>query len=415
MLDRKVADALDAETLAGWGERPAVLAPGPLRVVASGLVALTLACAAAWALDLTRAGPFLIAVLVQAVFARVMQSRTKAILEAVRAPAHNLALVQLLLTRLEREEAASARLRDLKTRLETGGLAPSLRLKRLLRRVEMVDWYANQFFAFIAPFLLWGTHCALLIEGWRLRWGKTLRPWIGIVGEFEAMLDLGAYAYEHPDDPFPELSADGPLFDARGLAHPLLPETASVRNDLRLDEQLRLFVITGSNMSGKSTLLRTVGTNAILAQAGAPVRAERLALSPLSVAASIRTLDSLHDGASRFYAEITALRQMVELADGERPVLFLLDEMLHGTNSHDRRIGASGVMKGLLDRGAIGLLTTHDLALAELADELAPRVKNAHFESRLQDGKLSFDYTLKPDVVTGSNALELMRAIGLEV
>jgi DNA mismatch repair ATPase MutS len=165
-------------------------------------------------------------------------------------------------------------------------------------------------------------------------------------------------------------------------------------------------------MSGKSTLLRTVGTNLVLALAGAPVRATRLRVSPLQLGATLRIQDSLQEGASRFYAEITRLRQIVDLTTGPLPVLFLLDEILAGTNSHDRRIGAEGVVRGLVERGAIGLVTTHDLALAEMQ---IPGAVNVHFEDTLEDGKLKFDYTMRPGVVRKSNALELMRAVGLKV
>jgi DNA mismatch repair ATPase MutS len=168
-------------------------------------------------------------------------------------------------------------------------------------------------------------------------------------------------------------------------------------------------------MSGKSTLLRTVGINAVLALAGAPVRAQSLRISPLSLGASIRITDSLQGGTSRFYAEITRLQKLVMLADGTTPLLFLLDELLHGTNSHDRRIGAEAIVKGLVDRGAVGLLTTHDLALAHIVDVLAPRASNVHFEDHIENGRIAFDYRLRPGIVRKSNALELMRSVGLEV
>ena len=168
-------------------------------------------------------------------------------------------------------------------------------------------------------------------------------------------------------------------------------------------------------MSGKSTLLRTVGINAVLAMAGAPVRARRLRLSCVAIGATLRIQDSLQAGTSRFYAEIQRIHHIMELTKSRLPVLFLLDEVLHGTNSHDRAIGAAAIVKGLIDRGAIGLATTHDLALAEIADGLAPRAANVHFEDELVDGKISFDYRMRPGVVRKSNALALMRAVGLEV
>jgi len=262
--------------------------------------------------------------------------------------------------------------------------------------------------------LLWATQCALAIEAWRSANGAAIARWIEVVGEMEALCALAGYAYEHPGDPFPEIGAP-PCFAAEQLGHPLIPDSRCVRNDVHLDGDRRLLIVSGSNMSGKSTLLRAVGTNAVLAQAGAPVRARRLRLSPLAVGASIRLHDSLQAGTSRFYAEITRLRQLVDLAEGGVPLLFLLDEILHGTNSHDRRIGAEAVVKELVARNAIGLVTTHDLALAQMAESLGARAANVHFEDHLEDGRMRFDYRMRPGVVTKSNALALMRAVGLEV
>jgi DNA mismatch repair ATPase MutS len=188
-----------------------------------------------------------------------------------------------------------------------------------------------------------------------------------------------------------------------------------VRNDLRIGGPLRVLVVSGSNMSGKSTLLRTIGINAVLAQAGAPVRAARLRISPLAVGASIKVTDSLQGGVSRFYAEILRLRQILDETSGPRTVLFLIDEFLHGTNSHDRRIGAEAVVRGLVQRGAIGFITTHDLALADIADVLGEKAGNVHFEDRIEDGRILFDYVMRPGVVRKSNAIELMRSVGLEI
>jgi DNA mismatch repair ATPase MutS len=235
------------------------------------------------------------------------------------------------------------------------------------------------------------------------------------VGEIEALSSLAGYAFEHPDDPYPEFVSGTALWEGEGVAHPLLPEARAVRNSVRLAADAPLLVVSGSNMSGKSTLLRTIGANAVLAMAGAPVRAVALRMTPLSIGASIRVMDSLQEGSSRFYAEIRRLRELVEIASGPRPLLFLLDELLHGTNSHDRRIGGEAVVRGLLARGAIGLITTHDLALAQIAESVEPPGDNVHFEDHLENGVMTFDYRLRKGVVEKSNALELMRSIGLEV
>jgi DNA mismatch repair ATPase MutS len=262
---------------------------------------------------------------------------------------------------------------------------------------------------------LWSTQIALALEAWRKTFGPVLGRWLNAVGDFEALCALAAYSYDNPDDPFPKLTQLVPCFEGEKLGHPLLPRERCVRNDVYLNGDLRLLVVSGSNMSGKSTLLRSVGVNAALALAGAPVRAKRLWISPLVVGATLRIQDSLQAGHSRFYVEITRLRQFIDIAKGPLPLLFLLDEILHGTNSHDRRIGAEAVLRSLLHHGAMGLITTHDLTLTGIADLLSPRAMNVHFEDHFENGTMSFDYLMRPGVVQSSNALALMRSVGIEV
>lgn len=217
---------------------------------------------------------------------------------------------------------------------------------------------------------MWDVHFAYAFEAWRLKYGRLVQSWLQAVGDLEALGALGAFAYEHPDYPFPEVVAQEPWLEAEQIGHPLLPDATCVRNDVQLGGELRLLVVSGSNMSGKSTLLRTVGINTVLALAGAPVCAARMRVSPMMVGATLRIQDSIQKGDSRFYAEIRKIRTLVAFASLPSPLLFLLDEILHGTNSHDRKIGADAIVRGLLDAGAIGLVTTHDLALAKTADEL---------------------------------------------
>jgi DNA mismatch repair ATPase MutS len=227
---------------------------------------------------------------------------------------------------------------------------------------------------------------------------------------------MATFAYEHPGDPFPTLVDKGPLFEADALAHPLLPSDAAIPNDVRLGgDHSHVIVVSGSNMSGKSTLLRSVGVNVVLALAGSPVRAAALRLSPLVLGATLKVEDSLEAGRSRFYAEILRIRTIVDAARGPVPLLFLLDEILHGTNSYDRRIGAEAIVRALAESGAIGLVTTHDLALTEVPSRLSVPSVNMHFEDRLEGGRMIFDYRMRPGVVEHSNALALMRAIGLDV
>jgi DNA mismatch repair ATPase MutS len=202
------------------------------------------------------------------------------------------------------------------------------------------------------------------------------------------------------------------LFHGVGLAHPLV-SSGAVPNDVRLDDDVRLHIVSGSNMSGKSTLLRTVGTNAVLALAGAPVRAESLELSSVRIGTTLRIEDSLRAGRSRFYAEIARIRETLDLAAGAEPVLFLFDELFQGTNSSDRAAAASTVLRTFVDRHAIGIVTTHDLALTRLVEELDGHAVNMHFEDRFEQGEMVFDYRLRPGPATRGNALALLKIVGL--
>jgi DNA mismatch repair ATPase MutS len=281
--------------------------------------------------------------------------------------------------------------------------------------IELLDSRRNLFFAPLAVLLLWTTQLAFALDKWRTRHGPAIQGWLETVAEFEALGALATYAFENPDHPFPELVEAGPIFEGTGLGHPLLPAQRCVPNDVALGFPLRLLVVSGSNMSGKSTLLRTVGINAVLAQAGAPVRARSLRLSPLDIGATLRIQDSLQAGRSRFFAEVLRVRRLVEMTAGPRPLLFLLDELFHGTNSHDRRVGAEAVVRALVEAGAIGLITTHDLALTNIVENLGEQAGHVHFEDHFQDGTVIFDYRVRPGVVEHSNALALMRSVGLRV
>jgi DNA mismatch repair ATPase MutS len=359
----------------------------------------------------------LVAVIVlEILFATPLRGRVDRALHAADGPARDLDILAHVLTEIETQPFDAPRLRALRDSLRADGVDASRAIRQLHRLVEWHDWQHNPFFALIGATLLWGTQIAFAIERWRRAHGRHVGVWLRSVAEVEALGSLAAYRYEHPDDPFPEIVDDGPAhFDGREVGHPLIPAARMVRNDVRLIAPTRLFVISGSNMSGKSTLLRTVGINAVLAFAGAPVRARALRLTPLRIGATLRIQDSLQEGRSRFYAEITRIREIADAAIGPTPVLFLLDEIFHGTNSHDRLVGASGVLRSLLDRGAIGLITTHDLALTAVVGELAPRAENVHFEDRFEDNDIQFDYRMKAGPVTRSNALALMRAVGLDV
>jgi hypothetical protein len=405
----------DQAALEGWAAAPAAGLPPAVFWLALGATGLSATGVALF--FFTGAGPFpLIAALVlQSIFALTLRGRVAPVLAAAETPVQSLARSAALLACIESETFEAPRLTELRGALETTGHPPSQELETLRRLVDRRDARQNQFFAPFAAFLLWGTHVALALEGWRARCGPRLATWVAAAGEIEALSAISNYAFENPDEPFPTIREDGPVFEGEALGHPLLASDTCVRNDLSLGRAPQALVMSGSNMSGKSTMLRTVGCNTILALAGAPVRARRLEISPVHLAASIRIVDSLHEGQSHFMAEIMRLRQVVDVSRTSPPALFLLDEILHGTNSHDRRIGAEAVIRGLVDAGALGIVTTHDLALTKIVPESGGRLANAHFEDHLENGVMEFDYSLREGVVEKSNALELMRSIGLDV
>lgn len=415
LMGEDIRTAIDDQAMKTWGERPAVrFFPG------ARWVALALACAAVLTFALFLAQvlslrPFLAVVLAELLFGLVVRDSVRQVATLVSTPARELKLVRLLLERLEKEPFQSARLEQLTHALDMHGLTASAEIRRLERAVEYLDSARNQFFRIIAAPLVWIPQFTMAIEAWRQECGPHIGEWVASVGEFEALCSLATFAYERPDAVFPELAVDGPLFDGDDVRHPLIPRDHAVGNHVKLGGACALWIVSGSNMSGKSTLLRAVGLNAALAWAGAPVCCARLRVSPLRIGASIRVNDSLADNKSRFYAEISRLRDIVDLARAGQPTLFLLDELLSGTNSHDRRIGAAAVIQGLVERGAIGLVTTHDLALAEITGTLGERARNVHFEDHIENGEIHFDYHLRAGVVERSNALELMRAVGLDV
>jgi hypothetical protein len=368
-------------------------------------------------MDVVPGGAALAWLLLQMALVAIWRRQIVEAAHRIETPSLDLRLLTALIRRLERETFASARLAAVHGRLVKDGVMPSARLRRLQSYTSILDSLHNPLFAPVGALLLVRSQMAVAIDRWHAANGPALVSWLEAVGELEALSALAAFAYERPESPFPRIADHGPVFDAVGVAHPLIVGHQAVANDLRIGggDAPHVLLVSGSNMSGKSTLLRAVGCNVVLALAGAPVRAAAMTVSPLAIGATLRIEDSLQAGVSRFYAEILRIRAIVEAARGPLPLLFLLDEILHGTNSHDRRIGAAAIVRSLVNTGAIGLVTTHDLALTELTAELGSRAANVHFEDRIEDGRMVFDYRMRPGVVEHSNALELMRAVGLDV
>jgi hypothetical protein len=402
------------QALTQWAEAPNELSHPWLRWLSLLLAISAVAAAVIWA-ELGTKTAFFAIVIIETSITAALHKQTAKVLHATEHALADLRLLSSLLARIEREHFESPRLQVLKQQISSHHLSGSQAIARLRTIVDHVQSLDNPIMRALNVPLLYAVQTAYAAEAWRSAHGAAVRSWLNAIGEFEALLSLSAYTYEHPADPFPELIEGPPCLRAEGLGHPLIPSAKCVRNNISICGETKVLLISGSNMSGKSTLMRAVGINTVLAMAGAPVRAEHMKLTQLHIGASILVNDSLQEGSSRFYAEITRLRHICDLAEENPPVLFLLDELLQGTNSKDRLIGAEGVVRALLDSGAIGLVSTHDLALTNIGEQSDPRLRNVHLQDEIEDGKMKFDFKLQDGIVTKSNGIELMRLIGLKV
>jgi hypothetical protein len=415
VLDSGPAAALNPQSLREWAGQPARftgwVVPA-LAVVLSVAAVGALVCRVAFDVGL---GWFLLAATLEGLLLLYLLPAMRALTAGLDPVLAELNLLLKVLRIVEVQQFRCPLLTEISAELRAEGILASRRIAQLSRLAEAWDTVRrNQFVVPFAFVLMLMVHVAYAIERWRHKNRRPIAAWLDAVGRLEALSSLAGYAFEHPEYPFPEIVDGRPRFEAHSLGHPLIPARRRVTNDVGVGPTLQLLLVTGSNMSGKSTLLRTVGINTVLALAGAPVCAGGLQLTPLAIATAMRNVDSLQEGVSAFYAEIQRLRVICDRAATPPTLLFLLDEILHGTNSHDRRIGAEAVIESLLGQGALGLVTTHDLALAEIADRRPEQAANVHFEDQLEDAKIRFDYQLRQGVVPKGNGLVLMRLLGFD-
>jgi hypothetical protein len=415
LLGEDVRSELDVEATRNWATAPPVTFHPLWRPTAFLLAVLGVVLIIAFFVNLAPLWAVFLVLGLDFTVVFLLRERVSRVIRVFDTAAQSLRLVSVLLQRLEKEWFVSPKLQIASADLKVDGVPASKRIARLGTWMDWLDSSENMFVRVVRPLLLWREQIAMGIEGWRSTNGQLALRWMTRLGEFEALSSFAQLAFERPAWCFPDLVIASRQWRADELRHPLISPATCVPNDVAFHDGLQLMIVSGSNMSGKSTLLRSIGLNTVLAWAGAPTAARHMELSCFQVASSMRVVDSLHDNRSRFYAEITRIRQIFELLKSDRPVLFLLDELLSGTNSHDRLLGATGIVRNLVDSSAIGLITTHDLALAGIEEQLGRRAMNVHFDDRLVDGRIEFDYTLKPGIVTHSNALELMRAVGLQV
>jgi hypothetical protein len=414
---RQAGNLADPAPLLSWCDSPPRVAPSAaLRAIAWLLPGLLVANLIAASLGWVPGWPALVVFVANLLLLQRLRPRLQPAIEATTRRSEELARYGDLLALIERQPFRSPALEAVAAVLRASGSPASVEIARLARLVSMLDARQNGAFrTLIGPALMWDFHWVTAIESWQRKAGRAARGWLESLGDVEALASLATFAFDHPGYAIPELDDKPMVFEAEALGHPLLEPEQRITNDLSLPGAGAALLVTGSNMSGKSTLLRSIGMAAVLAMAGAPVCAARLRIGACQVRTSMRVSDSLRDGISRFYAELLKLKAIVEAARGGAQVLFLLDEILHGTNSRERHIGARSIMRTLMAHGGSGAVSTHDLALADLEQTMDGKVTNVHFEEQVHDGNMTFDYRLREGVVRSGNALRWMRHVGLEV
>ena len=405
----------DPARLLAWAEGASTFASPAWRIVAFALPAWTLAAFFASRADLVSPVAWVLPLLLEVLLTLATARGVASVWRRVSSPGEKLLSFEDLFAAVEKLDPQCPRLRSLFERLKVEGAPPSTQMRRLGRILGYLAAREQPLFHLpLNVILLWDLHFAHALERWRASSGPKLRGWFEALGELESFSSFAGFSYENPGYAFASLEAGAARLNACGLGHPLLSAKARVVNDVLLPAPGSVLLVTGSNMAGKTTLLRTLGVNAVLALAGAPVCARSLSLTLLSVTTSMRVQDSLARGLSFFYAELQRLKGVLDRCQAQ-PSLFLLAEVLQGTNTAERQAASRAIVKKLVEIGALGAIATHDVALTALEAETAGKVRNVHFTDRIENGEMTFDYLLKDGVVSTTNALELLKRVGIDI
>jgi hypothetical protein len=341
-------------------------------------------------------------------------AQRNSILGRVHGYKSNIRLYSKMLKYLEKNKFNSPYIKNLQTKLlNSKNENSSSQIARLERIVDSISNRGNMMFLPINVLLLWDYQCMVSLERWRRSSGKLIKNWIGTIGEMESLSSLAVIGHDHLDWVVPEFTEKPSVLRAKNLGHPLLTKV-QVRNDVDIEEPTKSLLITGSNMSGKSTYLRTAGINLVLAYAGAPVCATHMKCSIMNIHTCMRVSDNLDKNISSFYAELLRIRDIVHASKSNPQVFYLLDEIFKGTNSQDRHTGAKLVIKKLCENGAIGMVSTHDLELGELEKESKGEIRNYHFQECYENNEIKFDYKLRTGISTTRNAMYLIKMVGIE-
>ncbi|UCE40887.1 MAG: hypothetical protein JSV17_15805 [Candidatus Aminicenantes bacterium] len=355
-------------------------------------------------------------VLIQGIVNRLTGRDRKRIYDLTSRNAKILTAYSKITEELENENFASNKLIEYRSELFLEDNPASSHIKKLSTLLGYFDMrLSKEFYLLFNNLLFWDLHCVYRIEKWKEKTGPVIHKWFDVIGNFEALSSFANTLFNNPDWTMPEVCGPNFRLEARSIGHPLIPKAENVRNDISLNHGGNVLIVTGPNMSGKTTFLKTLGVNIVLAMAGGPVCAERFVLSPLKLYTSMKVTDSLDKKLSLFYAELQRLKMIMDAISGKEPVFFLIDEMLKGTNESDRHKGAIALIKQLVENNADGVLATHDLELTKLEKGHHETITNYHFDGYIEGDKLLFDYKLKSGVCQSSNALELMKRVGIKV
>ena len=357
---------------------------------------------------------FLLAIVLHIILLLVGYKEVSRNLDTVYKYKDSIFIYNKLLMHIEKKTFTSEYLIKLKEKLvNKDGMKASFQIKKLVNLVTVISDRRNMYYLPINILLLWDYQCLINLQRFKKNSGSSLATWIDVIGEIESLNSLSTIAYEHHDWAMPSFKDGSPIFDAKNLGHPLLGNNR-IYNDILIERSQNVLLITGSNMSGKSTLLRTTGINLVLAYAGAPVCAQSFSCSIMDIYTCMRTSDNLEKNISSFYAELLRIKKLVNATKNKTPIFFLLDEIFKGTNSIDRHTGAKILVAKLSTENALGFVSTHDLELGDI-ENTNKRVKNYHLKEYYKDDKLYFDYKLRPGVSTTRNALYLMKMAGLDI
>lgn len=312
------------------------------------------------------------------------------------------------------EEWKSAGMQELMERFNLNGQSPVQALQQLSKELDRLDLRNNQFlYVLLEGSIFFQLQEIVRIERWKVRYGQHISEWLETVGELDALCSLGTFAYNHPQYTYPELTEKPFCFLATQMGHPLMPASQCVKNDATIPSRPFFLIITGANMAGKSTYLRTIGVNYLLACIGAPVCCERLKLHPNQLITSLRTSDSLSDNESYFFAELKRLKRIIDLLNQGQQLFIILDEILKGTNSMDKQKGSFDLIRQFMQLKANGIIATHDLLLGSLIKQFPEEIRNYCFEADIKDNELTFSYKLREGVAQNMNACFLMKKMGI--